>query len=239
MARRFARTAQDARPNRDLVVVLYSSHWMGLESALTRCNPIPVRHGRGRLFPHASEVSHRMDDAPRTGPRAGHAASQRQPGRRSGPLLVQLMLERMSWRYTFACLGAVGIVWAIPFYRWYRDDPRQQKSVNAAELALLTAGAHDPAETHRIPWKSLLSSPTVWLLCAQWFCFDYGFYFFLTWFPTYIQEATKFTPHTGAVLAGLPLLAGGLGCLVAAWLEPILSGPARRNAQAPRRLCRL
>ncbi len=157
-------------------------------------------------------------------------------GGAAAPLLVQLLLERMSWRYTFACLGAAGVLWVIPFYRWYRDDPRSQKNVNAAELALLTTGAHDPVESHGIPWKSLFSSRTVWLLCAQWFCFDYGFYFFLTWFPTYIQEATKFTPHTGAILAGLPLLAGGLGCIVAAWLEPILSRRLQGIAKARRLL---
>ena len=38
---------------------------------------------------------------------------------------------------SFVALGFVGVVWAIAFYRWYRDDPAEHPGVNQAELALL------------------------------------------------------------------------------------------------------
>jgi hypothetical protein len=34
-------------------------------------------------------------------------------------------------------LQVLGVVWAIAFYRWYRDDPADHPSVNKARLALL------------------------------------------------------------------------------------------------------
>jgi sugar phosphate permease len=150
-------------------------------------------------------------------------------------LFVQLMLEQISWRRTFGWLGAIGIVWVIPFYSWYRDDPRKHKGVNAGELALLpTADLHLPGSG--IPWKTLLSSRTVWLLCAQWFCFDYGFYFYLTWFPSYLQERSGFDPHKAAALAGLPLLAAVAGGVLSAWIEPVLSKRLSSVARARRLL---
>ena len=48
------------------------------------------------------------------------------------PLLVYLCLQHVTWRAAFLLFGLPGVVWAILFYRWYRDDPRSHPSVNAA-----------------------------------------------------------------------------------------------------------
>ena len=39
------------------------------------------------------------------------------------PLLVAYILQFMSWRRAFELFGALGVIWAVVFYRWYRDDP--------------------------------------------------------------------------------------------------------------------
>ena len=71
------------------------------------------------------------------------------------PVLVVLVLRYVSWRYAFVMFAALGIVWAFFFYAWYRDDPRQHKQVNAAELALL-AGSERLASGHgNVPWAKL------------------------------------------------------------------------------------
>lgn len=41
----------------------------------------------------------------------------------------------------FLLFGLLGVVWAIVFARWFRDNPREHPSVNAAEAALLPAAA--------------------------------------------------------------------------------------------------
>ena len=63
------------------------------------------------------------------------------------PVLVVLVLRYVSWRYAFVVFAALGSVWAFFSMRWYRDDPRQHKGVNAAELALL-AGSERLASGH-------------------------------------------------------------------------------------------
>jgi MFS family permease len=136
------------------------------------------------------------------------------------PLLVAYILDVVSWRRAFELFGAIGAVWAFLFYRWYRDDPRMHPSVNAAELALLpppseTAPVHGP-----IPWRRFLSSGTVWLLWAQYACLSYGWLFYITWLPTYLRDARGLGLKQGALLAGLPLFFGGIGCLVCGYLAP-------------------
>src|SRR4051812_12734407 len=56
------------------------------------------------------------------------------------PLLVAWVLTFMSWRWAFVLFGGVGVVWAIFFYRWFRNNPRENPNVNEGELALLDDG---------------------------------------------------------------------------------------------------
>jgi MFS family permease len=53
------------------------------------------------------------------------------------PLLVAMILQHVSWRHTFGLFGLLGVIWAIFFYIWYRDNPRDRKEINEAELAIL------------------------------------------------------------------------------------------------------
>lgn len=129
------------------------------------------------------------------------------------PLLVALILNTLSWRRTFELFGVIGIIWAIFFYRWFRDNPREHPSVNEAEKALLPPAEAVMASHGPVPWGKFLRSKTVWLLWAQYMCLSYGWYFYITWLPTYLQEARGVTLTKGAFLAGLPLFFGGIGSL--------------------------
>jgi MFS family permease len=122
----------------------------------------------------------------------------------------------------FLLFGVLGVVWASIFFRWYRDDPLAVKQVNAAEAALLPVEA-DAGNHFKAPWKLLATSRTAWCLYGQYFACSYSFYFFITWFPTYLLEARHFDVGRGSLLAGMPLLLGACGSLFAGWIAPIFS----------------
>jgi len=130
------------------------------------------------------------------------------------PMLVVWVFSFMSWRHAFELFGVVGIFWAIWFYGWFRDDPRDHKNVNAAELELLQDTQQNSAGHGNVPWAKMLASRTVWLLWLQYFCFSYGWYFYITWLPTYLKEARGLELEKGALLAGLPLFFGGIGSML-------------------------
>jgi ACS family glucarate transporter-like MFS transporter len=131
------------------------------------------------------------------------------------PLAVAYVLDFITWRRTFEIFGLLGVAWAIAFYWWYRDDPRTHPSVNDAELALLPT-REQSAVGATIPWRRIIGSVSVWLLCIQYACLSYGWYFYVTWLPTYLREARGTSVKFGALLASLPLLLGGVGCMVGA-----------------------
>ena len=150
------------------------------------------------------------------------------------PILVATLITAVGWRRTFEICGLIGVVWAIFFYRWYRDVPGEHPAVNQAELAMLPP-QRDTALAHGgVPWGVIFSTPSVWLLSIQYMCLAYGWWFYINWLPTYLMRARGTTLEMGAVLAGLPLLLGGLGCVVSAVLIPRIARATGSVATARR-----
>jgi len=146
------------------------------------------------------------------------------------PLLVAWLMSFTSWRRAFEIFGLIGVVWALFFWRWYRDRPRDHSSPNPAELELLAESSETASGHGRVPWGRFLTSRTVWMLWLQYFCVSYGWYFYITWLPTYLQQARGQSMGDSAWLAGMPLFFGGIGSLFAGFglqtLERWLGNPA-------------
>ncbi len=136
------------------------------------------------------------------------------------PLLVVFLLNHMSWRWATALFGSLGVVWALAFFRWYRDHPRDHADASAAEVALIEGGKGVEAAAGPTPWKRLLCSRTVILLALQFMCLNYAWFFYVTWLPRYLTESRGVTGTQGAILNALPLFFGGIGCLVCGLLSP-------------------
>jgi MFS transporter, ACS family, glucarate transporter len=138
------------------------------------------------------------------------------------PPLALLVIHYVGWRHAFEVFAVLGVVWGVLFYRWFRDDPADNPKMNAAELELLRAGAKPPLAHGKAPWGKLVRSRQVWMLCAQYFCLSYGWYFYITWLPTYLKEGRGLTITSTAVLGIMPLFFGGIGNGVGAWATAFL-----------------
>jgi MFS transporter, ACS family, glucarate transporter len=150
------------------------------------------------------------------------------------PVIVALLIQQIGWRRTFEVFGVLGVIWALLFYRWYRDVPSEHPAVNQAELALLPPARETAIAETGVPWRLIFSQQSVWLLSIQYMCLAYGWWFYINWLPTYLRTARGTTVTMGALLAGLPLLLGGVGCLVSAWAIPRLASRLRSVALARR-----
>src|SRR6202453_2433180 len=141
---------------------------------------------------------------PEERPRAeGWKACSARWGAGAAPLLVVALYASLGWRVTFVLFGAIGFVWAGLFALLFRNSPNQRAAI-----------------VEHPPWKAFLRSRSAWALCVQWFCHFYGFYFYVTWLPTYLLQARGVSLKHGAILGGLPLLTAGCGCLFAGYMLP-------------------
>lgn len=136
----------------------------------------------------------------------------------AAPLTASLLLP-WGWRWTFVALALPGMLWAMWFANWFRNEPTEHAAVNDAERRLITAGARTETQVQgAVPWRQLLTHPALWWICAQQVCRAAGYIFFSTWFATYLQEARQVTLVKSGWLSALPLAADVTGCIVGGML---------------------
>lgn len=176
--------------------------------------------GEAGAFPSIARAYARWLSAAERGRAFGLALMTAALGGAATQPLVVLLLGSMHWRYTFPIFGAVGCVWAVAWFVWFRDDPRQHPGVNAAELAQI--GAPVDIVHEKVPWGCLLRSRNLWVICGMYFSAIYGWYFYITWLPTYLLKERGFDLHAVGYLAALPLLAIAAGVFTGGWLSDLL-----------------
>ena len=191
--------------------------------------------GQAGLFPACTMTIARW--FPKTGRCFGTGAlgSFMSVGGALGAWLTGLMLELLepsvgrtwSWRLVFLVFSLPGLVWAAGLWLWFRNEPEEHKSVNAAELDVIRGttetpaapvapdtSTRAPAPDEPTPWLALFSSPALWWICSQQAFRAAGYMFFTSWFATYLQETRGVTIARSGFLTMLPLLATVLGSLL-------------------------
>src|SRR5262249_17219347 len=138
------------------------------------------------------------------------------------PSLVVLLIASHGWRAAFVTFGVLGLFWSGIWYWYYRDTPAEHPSVNEAERELLARSLGGTRRTAQsLPWKRILASPTVWLLCLMYFCYSYCLAVYLDWFPKYLNAHRGFDLLKMGFYSSLPLLAGTGGDLLGGWVSDI------------------
>jgi len=137
------------------------------------------------------------------------------------PILFALIFTVLPWRAAFLIFSCLGVIWAVFFFRWFRDDPKDHPAVNAAELELLAENRGLAGSHSNVPWGKLIANRSVWLLWIQYFLITYPWYFYITWLSTYIREYHGIKDEmVSARYAIFPLLFGGIGCFLSGLALP-------------------
>jgi MFS family permease len=141
------------------------------------------------------------------------------------PPLVVLLIAALGWRHTFWVFGILGAIWAIFWWRWYRDDPAAHPAVNQAELSIIRGGDAKPTEQGKTEahWGQLFQSRNLLFIGLHYFCYGYGLYFYLTWLPTYLREARGFSARQTGWIAGAILLVAAAANVIGGILTDRLS----------------
>jgi sugar phosphate permease len=142
------------------------------------------------------------------------------------PALVVLIIVHYGWRTAFVCCGVLGLIWSAAWYWYYRDTPDEHRSVNASERELIRSSlelARGAKDTQNVPWRRILLSPQMWILCAMYSCYAYNLSVYLVWFPKYLNENRHFNLQQMGFYASLPLLAGTVGDVFGGWFSDLLA----------------
>jgi sugar phosphate permease len=146
--------------------------------------------------------------------------------------IALVLIQRWGWRLSFVVFGAFGLVWAMAWYRSYRDRPAEHPDVDRDELAWIQQDAQLPTSNSQVPtartleptpWRQLVTSPNLWAICAMYFTFGYGLYFYFTWLPTYLIRELRFSLLASGFFGSLPFLLAGVANLAGGWCTDTLA----------------
>lgn len=170
--------------------------------------------GEAGAFPNAARVLSRWFPAAERGRVQGLMLTTALAAGAAAPALAAHLIDRAGWRWAFVVFGAVGVVWAIGFWWWFRDDPAEHPGVNAAELDHIRAGTGDPRPpADPIPWRAVAGSPGIWLLGSAMICSAFNSYLYYSWFPKYLMSGRGVPNVEAGWLASLVLAGSATGVL--------------------------
>lgn len=137
--------------------------------------------------------------------------------------LALLVISWWGWRMSFVVFGLTGVVWAVAWQAWYRDRPEEHPAISPQEIAWIQQDAPVSRAQVPTPWRALLRSRNLYAVCAMYFAFGYGLYFYFTWLPTYLIQELGFSPLAGGAFAALPFFLAGVADVAGGWLTDRLS----------------
>ena len=139
------------------------------------------------------------------------------------PLCVIPLVHAVGWRATFMVLGAVGALWAVAWYGWFRDEPGEKKGISEAERTETEQHRRIQPSEHVLPWRAIVHNPNLWALMLMCHLFFYGAYFFTNWSSTYFQEGRGMSEETSKNFIALSYFLGAIVCLTGGFLSDWLS----------------
>ena len=181
--------------------------------------------GEAAAFPAGSRALVRWLPARQRAFGQGFQHSGSRLGAAIAPLFVVILISIWGWRPVFFGFGAMGLLWAVAWYGYYRDLPARHSKVNAEELKVIQpeSASTAPRTNRAVPWARILRSSDLWILSGCYFCYGWVLWLYLAWFPTYLREAHHFTALKSG-LASIPLLAATFTNVIGGlWSDKLVS----------------
>jgi sugar phosphate permease len=124
-----------------------------------------------------------------------------------GVPLIAFTVVTFGWRWGFGLSAALSLAYFVGFCAIYRDPSRDAK-LESNELAYIREGGATPEGAAPAGGASmfgyLLTNRKVWGLTIGYSAYDYAFYLFLTWLPSYLVQTMHMSVLHSAGYAMIP-----------------------------------
>jgi sugar phosphate permease len=192
--------------------------WTGLASAQFSmwCSRLLFGLAQAGLFPCSAKVVKDWMPENRRASSGSIISGRMSLGAVAASGLTALLLSAFGWRFALLLYAAVGFVWAALFYMLFRNHPEEHPWVNRAERALLGPELDASDETkpdRRSLILAAIKNHSIWALCAQSFFRSFGYMFFITWFPAYLERGFGVQLVDAGLLSMVPLASAVTGVL--------------------------
>jgi MFS transporter, ACS family, hexuronate transporter len=142
----------------------------------------------------------------------------------SAPIIAWLFVH-FGWRATFVIVGALGIIWLLPWWLLAKAGPDKHPWVSAEERAhiLGTEENNEPVKTDSaavsLTWAQVFRIKQAWGIFTSRFFLDPIWWFFVNWLPIYLADRFKFDVKSIGYFAWVPYVGAVIGSLAGGWVS--------------------
>jgi ACS family glucarate transporter-like MFS transporter len=175
--------------------------------------------GESGAYPTSSAVVSRWFPVKETARSMSSLFVGQNAGAAIAPLIVIPIAVALGWRASFFVNGAIGLIWVLVCFLWFRNNPSEMRGISAEERKLIENNRRFVNHKQRFPWKMALKSRSLWALVGQLFCSQWAQYFFIAWMPVYLQEGRHFSENDMKTITSYFFVVGVGGVLSAGFLS--------------------
>ena len=156
--------------------------------------------GEAGSSPCSTGVISRWFEKSEVGKAQGYVWAASRMGGALTPFVVIPVMMWVGWRAAFYLLGALGVVWAVIWYWYYKDSSDSRVSRVSRE-----------SRETSFPWRMLFSNKQFWLICGMYFFYAFGSWFFFSWFPTFMELGRGFDKTELTYAVAVPFIMSMIG----------------------------
>lgn len=135
------------------------------------------------------------------------------------PVILWIEL-RFGWRTTFLVIGALGFLWLILWFCFYK--PGESSPTLTAQAPAIPSSGEPSNIPQKIPWLQLLHRREAWAVIMARFFGDPVWWFYITWLPLYLFRVRHLSLQQISLFAWMPFAAADAGSLFGGWLSGYL-----------------
>jgi len=120
------------------------------------------------------------------------------------------IIVNYSWHWAFGALGVAGLLWTVLWFFFGREGTLVDPPIAAG-----TGREH-------VPYRHLLTCPSIVAICVTGFASYWGLALGLTWFTSYLVDGLGYSQTVGGNLSVLPWIFGMVVVLGGGWISQSL-----------------
>lgn len=160
--------------------------------------------GEAGSSPCSTGVISRWFEKDEVGKAQGYVWAASRMGGALTPFVVIPVMVTVGWRAAFYLLGALGVIWAIVWWLYYRDSRETSRASSHRNTSSISS-------TSSLPWSSILGNRQFWLICGMYFFYAFGSWFFFSWFPTFMELGRGFDKTELTYAVAVPFIMSMMG----------------------------
>src|SRR5210317_603544 len=139
---------------------------------------------------------------------AGLSSTALTLGGAAAAVALPQVIAELGWRVAFFCLAPLGLLVAVIWWWYSRDNPAAHRAVNDAEVELINAGRDSLEEPggqagddSGVKWYEVLKNRDVLFLTLSYTSMNFVFYIVFNWFFYYLVEVREFSATDAGFVA--------------------------------------